>query len=735
MKILDRLSGQWLDALPPGHALLGRWRLAADAGEVYVNGIEAADGDDLVPNASNEWRLIRADGKSESRGRFADGPLPDSQDIDAFLSLGDLLLEPDGATCTWFDWCDRSPVAPGLGEIIEEHPLESAIGCEIAHLESVCYRPDTHIRLEPERLRVERARRFDPKVYARLASHTEDWARRRLSGVQPSHVLAQVREEQWDLYENRVAVRLVDKLASWLRKRLGDVRRILTEVLDRVSEQDVSGDTNWRRSRRLYAIWGKASDASAERALAAQTCRRLEDLLHRVLGLMDSPLYRAIPDCVQVPRDLRVTNLFGKHAHYRGVARLWEACSHHAGQASISPAERYRRHQRLVRGFDAWCALLVVRALDQLGYAPEDHDIDRFLALGCEIGISGGYRLSWQPDGIRLTDGERRRVRFVPLVHALERTRPADLARLRDALAAAVSGRDEWTVILHPAVPSPDKGDVLAGPVDPPSPDVWGAIDWLRVSPLKLDSVERVARVLRWAMLAPRMLAYPPPLGTIPAPLAGRLPRTIVGNSAGGYSLSAPLAEGDLRALDLDGALKRATDERDRLVYERDDVERRLREARGDRRAMADLNTRKRELLGPLRQAEADAERIGEFKAAVDSARQALADLSICPVCRKHGRIEPRGRDCFDASCRACGARWELHAQEAGEIIPVLAIGELDNHGLPPDYRPAQIDETLGCDVLAVPDFDDCNEPIWRAPRDCRIGGIAAFPRTAPEHP
>lgn len=731
MKILDRLSGQWLDALPPGPALLGRWRLAAGTGDVYLNGIEAADGDCLVPDASNEWRLIRADGESESQGGFADRPLPNDLDIKALLSFGDLLLEGNGATETWLDRCDRSPVAPGLGEIIAEHPLESAIRREIGHLESVCYRPDTHIRLEPERLRVERARRFDPHVYARLASHTEDWARRRLTGVQPSHVLAQVREEQWDLYENRLAARLVDNLESWLRKQLAEVRRILNDVLAQLGQLKVSGDANWHRSHRLYAIWGESSDASAQRTLAEQTCQRLEGLLRRVLGLMDSPLYRAIPDRVQVPRDLRMTNLFGKHVHYRGVARLWEAYSRHAPQASIFPAERYRRFQRLVQGFDAWCGLLVLRALDQLGYKLEDRDIDRPLVPGCNIGLLGGYRLTWQSDGIQLIDGKQPRIRFVPLVHALEHTRPADLTRLRNEFAAAVSDRDEWTVILHPAVPCADTGDVLAGPVDLPSPDIRGAIDWLRVSPLKLDSVERVARLLRWAMLAPRILTYPPPLGTVPAALAGRLPREVVGNPGGGYSLRAPLSESDLQKLDLDGALRRATQERDQLVHEHEDLWRRLRETRGDRRAMADLNARKSALLAPKEQAEANVACIGELKAAVDAAQQALADLSTCPVCRKLGRIEPRGSDSFCASCPDCGAHWELRAQESGELIPVLAIGELNR--LPVGgYRPAKIDETLGCDVLAVPDFDDFNKLIWRSPRTCPLGQIAELVVTAP---
>jgi hypothetical protein len=722
VKILDRLSGQWVDKPPSDPLQLGRWRLDPEGERLFQNGSETACGDALVPNACGEWRLIRADAQTELRGAFAADALPAKEDIAAFKSLRDLLLGQAGETRAWLDWCDRSPLAPGLGETIREHPLEQAITAEFGHLALVCQRPQTHIRLEPQRLRVTRARRFDRKVYVRLAAHTEDWARRKISGVEPSHVLAQVREEQWDLYENRVAVRLVDGLARWLNGRLSEVRRIQEGVFEQLERQRIDAGANWRRGKRLYEIWGEATEATAQQALAERTRKRLEDLLHRVLGLMDSPLYRALPRRVEVASALRTTNLLANHDHYRGVARLWDAWSRLAAPRALSLHEVYRRNQDLIRGFDAWCMLLAVRALKQLGCEPEsDEALELAVAPGREIPLARGYRLTWAEDGIRVLDGDRPRIRLVPLVHALEHTRPGDLDALRADLAAAVAEWEEWTVVLHPAMPESAIGDTLAGVLDPPFPWVRGAIDWLRVSPLALDSVERVARLLRWAMLAPRMLAYPPQLGEIPSGLAQRLPARIA-KSSSGYILREPLADHEITALNLDVALERAIAECNHLKEERDEADRLARELKDKPRERADHNIRKRQLLEPISQAESTVKHMQCFKKDLNAGSESLADLAICPVCGATERpLKARGGDRFLATCIDCDTRWELLPAESGERIPVLAISVLQDNALPPDYRSLGVDGTLGCDVLAIPDLNVSAETNWRAPRDVCI--------------
>ena len=59
-----------------------------------------------------------------------------------------------------------------------------------------------------------------------LAAHTEDWDRPLLRGILPKRILAEIRQDQIDIYENRVAARLLDNLGGYLNRRIQRLRRI-----------------------------------------------------------------------------------------------------------------------------------------------------------------------------------------------------------------------------------------------------------------------------------------------------------------------------------------------------------------------------------------------------------------------------------------------------------------------------------------------------------------------------
>ena len=75
-----------------------------------------------------------------------------------------------------------------------------------------------------------------------------------------------------------------------------------------------------------YTLWGEGWDNNPGE-VAKSTLKRLEDLLYKFLGLMDSRLYKHIPGRARAPGGLRITNLFNNDEHYRGVARLWHEWS------------------------------------------------------------------------------------------------------------------------------------------------------------------------------------------------------------------------------------------------------------------------------------------------------------------------------------------------------------------------------------------------------------------------
>ena len=727
MSFVDRIIGESVDQLPSERTHFGRWLFAPDdgSGPMRLNGQPAGDGDVLAPNPAGEWTLQRSGDSGPIRGHFFPDALPDEQDVTALLQLGEMLREPEKAKGGWLEWDDTNPLAPGLDESVKPHPLENRIESELEHLVAVCWKPRTHIRMETDRIHVARARRIARNAPAWLASHTEDWDHRTITGVQPHRILAEIREEQWDLYENRVAVRLVDNLVIWLRRRAAEVRRVLDEVLARMEEFSGSPSGSRHRAERIYRLWGEAWDAGNRRDIAERTLKRLERLLYRVLGLMDSPLYRRISRHAQTPRGLRMTNLFRNHDHYRGVARLWHEWSR-AAPRTPSPRELHDRHQNLHRSFDAWCMLVVIRACSQLKLGPsEDEDLESEIRPGCVIRLDKGFRLEWERIGaVTLADEDRVLLRLVPLVHVLEcaRTWAAVTARVTP-LAEAATAAAHWTIILHPAISGRPPYDALAGVGNPPDLTMIGAIDFIRVSPFSLDSVERVSRAIRWATLVPRMLAYPPTLQTIPEPDLDRA--SWIDKRDDRWAVVRMPQPEETSKQEIEKRLVEVCKHLERLKQEREEIQDQLRQHRGDRRRMSDLNRKKSNLLEQIGNAKSDVSRWGEFDQEFERACNRIAILSECPACGEDADFEAREHNCFATSCRSdsCRAQWELrHDPDTQSRVPVFwrrGFEDMIADESPSDPMPRwiDVDNVFGCDLLAVPTVGDDGRIAFRSPR------------------
>lgn len=691
----DRLTGKPVEEPLDGKVILGRYIIDSE-GKGRMNGVDVIEGDALVPGSSGQWRLLTDE--TPTKGGFVDDPLPDEQMADAIRSFCELL--GDGESNNWLGWSNKSPLAPGLSDALAIQPLEIAIERELGHLEDVCHRPQTHIRLEPERVAVARARRFDRNVYQYLASHTEDWAQRKLSGVQPSHVLAQVREEEWSIYENLVTVRLVDELVQWLRRRLTELRAIVKGVLDELENQSVAAGANWRRRDRLYKIWGEATQDSSLRDKANATIKKLEELLYRLLGLMDSPLYKNIPKRAPIPIGLRMTNLFANHDQYRGVARLWQEWAKYGVKRSPSPQQLYALHQQLVSGFNSWSMLLVVRSLEQLNYSAIECDWESSLAAGCVVELERGFRLEWRGDGIRLfdSDADQLRLRLLPIVQPLDRIPTARCDEVQQSVENSVATRDEWTLILYPQSTDPTNTD-FAGEVDLPKPDNSGNCSFLPVSPFRLDSVERLSRRIRWALMVPRMMDYPPALPGTPKEL-GNLPHPWFEYKDGKPRLIRPISEYERDKLGVDKSLEDAQRSYVELEQKEQQIKQQLAKCKGDRRKQSELNKEKRLLAQPLDNAKQKVLRLGEFQKALELAKAKLLDLVMCPVCgTTQNTLNPR-KNGFEVTCQKdeCGTSWGIRQNKNGSTVPFLSI----SHELPDGYTADQVDQFLGCDVLSV---------------------------------
>lgn len=678
MKLRDRLTGEDVDAnsVAAERTHLGRWLI---------------DGRYLVGDDHGAWSLSDENGQAVSGSMFADA-WPDESTLDALGLLG---AEIDALGDSWSDWVGICPLAPDLDRAVEPRPLARLIDLELEHLEGVFREPSSAIRHDAMAVPVGRARKLAPKALAHLATHSEDWGRRTLLGVQPRRLLALVREEQLALYENRVAVKLLDVLVTWLLARRRELHRLRDEILAELDSSDLHAGSH-RRRQRLCSIWGEAFTAKFFSGKLYGVLADTEDRLRKLLRLKNSRLYRALAPIGHMDAHLHMTNLFESHEHYQGVARLWRGWID-ARPAPITTAdERAAQARRRCEDLDAWAWLLTIRACDQLGLRPENPDVAR-PEVGHRLALEDGFELELTDYGTMVVyDRGHARIQLIAVMQALEHEdQRATESRVRP-LISAVNGGLPWRVILHLGQA---RTSALSSMSTPPAPGLPGAIDFVRVSPFALDSIERVARALRWAIYAPRMLEYPPMLDADASMLVGWPIREVAGRPA--------LVRRPHRRQRSELAERVEARAREFAAHEHQHEQIVNERARSldDKTARARLNRDKTLANQRVQTARRELECVRSLARRVAEVDVQLEWLARCPVCRAPTQLDPHGL-CFAASCSDlnCGTRWSLDRDaESGERIPVLVAGSTAE--LPwrsaPSARLAE--DTVGEEILALP--------------------------------
>jgi hypothetical protein len=557
------------------------------------------------------------------------------------------LVESVGDAPTWEVLLQIPAVAQRLAERSRLSELDTQILRHREHLQHVCHRPRLNLRIEEERVMVSRARRTPVRAVADLVSHPGDWEHRTLRSIHPSRVLARQVEDEWNLYENRVAVRLVDHLLAYLARRLEELRRIL-EILESSGEHsDDLPCTSFRRIQRITELWSSTLDSDTGLALRA-TISRLELVQRDLQVLLDSPLYVHVPRRETVPPALKPTNILVNDAHYRKVAALWRAWVRYGHRRHETAQQRALRRKREAEAWDRFVLHLVVRGFASLGWtattAHQGWTLRKAGWADIQLTIDTRGVVSAKGTGV---------LRFLPVCADLDGAAPDDL----QSELAQLDGAGGEVVVAHVGAPA-----VLQ--------DVDRATGWsfagravlFPCSPWGIDSEERMARLLHGWVCRGATLPYP--------------------------------VEQSIRAL------PEWPGKRDWIRYEQNSLVLFRPPTRAETQdAVAWGHKQERELDAAAQRAKAakqavalaPREAVSAFLAFLDQAPARVQSLPSCPVCAAEGLVEPRPGKRADGSdatwwakcpscesewglrpCTGCGARYHALIPAIGTVIDVV---------------------------------------------------------------
>jgi hypothetical protein len=359
MNFLDRLTGGKLNELPDAF-LPVRYCLLKP---FVVNGhSDLQSGDLLLDDGSGVIRVQDAEHQVLSSEQTDEDRAESDLSAEAIISIAGKIAHAQGTNV--------SPMLPAemaaqceLEEI--ERNLSSVL--RAGHLHSISDRPRRDLRYDDLVAPVARARRLATSALSHLASHSDCWQQRTLSGVQPRKVLARFSEDNYAIYENRLYKRLLDRLDRHLARRLARIRGVNSR-LERALEFQGSEQTHFRLRRDICSLWGASylDDKTGMQLEAGKLAlAELESQLRAIRGLKQRGLYSLVPATSIVPAQVHRTNILNHDPHYRHLPPLWEKLKDDREERLLPPEERLARQQQLQHAYVSYVGLVIRRALER----------------------------------------------------------------------------------------------------------------------------------------------------------------------------------------------------------------------------------------------------------------------------------------------------------------------------------------------------------------------------------
>ena len=730
----DRLHARKCKELREDAFCPGRWRLPAPSGDdfLFMNSIQIQSDAFICADSAGRWGVARKDSVLVHgiTPRFL---LIEDNEAESLRQMEKKLRSGSEKVATWNEWLEFSPLPfeemNRLLETFSSGSLETTALQEAGYLESVCMNPKAHLKAEIEKLPVSRARRLSKRAIPYLAGHTEDWERLEVRGVRPKQLLCEVLDDQLDIYENRVTVRLIDHLVAYVARLERKIVKLCRLYDDKTKYSEAVNGTYHRRDR-IYTLWGENLAGEEKSKIAKEKLEKVRILRRRLMGLMDSPLYKEISGTAHVAPTLKSTNIFVNDPDYRRVASLWRKWSTNGSTEAKNSSKIFDENQEVCAGMNSFAMLLVLRSLGLLGYVPSEEslgipvEVSRKWILRKEDSAVEEVTCEWLDDGSISLDAGRETLVLLPL--------PVDFRKassdkemkgfIDDARKASIEKgvtleRDVTLAILYVGCDFSSGGEQIQEGLsfslrrylhsvgNDPRTGYPGNVAFLPVSPWDLASMERVSRLLRFFLDSRRFMAYPIKIqlgkGIEEYLDLGKQTQWLRKNS-----------ENELLIIKLPSELQvRQVKEKIAGIEKDADVAHSKYEQLNEQLKERSAKEKNGALFQKIKAAHRehdDSERrraaAKEFEEQLLIACKKTNMLLRCPVCRTENPdrvFEERDKGCFRCECRECKTRWGSRVCSKGHRFAVLLPGgRIIN---PEDTGVGWEDRIYGSDLLSLP--------------------------------
>ncbi len=312
-----------------------------------------------------------------------------------------------------------SPLIPR--QVFEEasvlSPVEEMLDIVInaGHLHTISNRPRIDMRYEEALMPISRAKKIANNAHRHLAMHSETWQQRTLIGIYPKKVMARISEDEWQLYENKVYARLLDKLYRFLKHRRTELIEQKQNIEDGLNLEGGEG-LYYRLADVLCNLWGenwRSSSADDTLDQLDTTIKAINALIDKLSLLRQVGIYLKIPKAAQVPDQLHMTNILSHDQHYRHIARLWNSL-YSFKERNYTAAEKFEHILNLQKDYLVFSLLIICRAFENLGFIffVKGKDAFTFTKNTLTVNLALDSSQSWIVSG----DSSKDPIRIIPML-------------------------------------------------------------------------------------------------------------------------------------------------------------------------------------------------------------------------------------------------------------------------------------------------------------------------------
>lgn len=190
----------------------------------------------------------------------------------------------------------------------------------------ICSRPRQHLRIEEEVLDVELVKRVTPSSLQHLASHSEHWRSRTITGLIPSRLRAEVYEDDINIYENIFFKMVIEAILNYVVRKHDEVKIAISQKDTLHDWEFYAAEINDFKKLEMLQSLLPEYDSESEEVIRKQF-KELEKLIltieKQLSSVVSTPFFQSIDARKRLELPIQPTNIINMDNRYNELFKVW----------------------------------------------------------------------------------------------------------------------------------------------------------------------------------------------------------------------------------------------------------------------------------------------------------------------------------------------------------------------------------------------------------------------------